>query len=210
MICVSLANIDFQECMKAINKAEYAEVRIDQLDLSEEQLKSLFSIKKKSIATCRPGKFDDARRLELLKLSIDSGAGYVDIEYEAKAEYRKELVEHARANHIFIIISYHNFDKTPSAKAMNDIIEQSVKWGANRTKITTMATLPTDCVRVMALYEKNKNIIAFCMGQMGTITRAAAPLLGAEFTYASLEPKLATAPGQLAVDEMKDIYNMMK
>jgi 3-dehydroquinate dehydratase len=48
------------------------------------------------------------------------------------------------------------------------------------------------------------------MGQIGTITRVAAPLLGAEFTYASLEPKLATAPGQLAVDEMKDIYNMMK
>jgi len=108
MICVSLANIDFQECMKAINKAEYAEVRIDQLDLSEEQLKSLFSIKKKSIATCRPGKFDDDKRLELLKLSIDSGAGYIDIEYEAKASYRKELIDHARANHVFIIISYHN------------------------------------------------------------------------------------------------------
>jgi len=45
MICVSLANINFQECVKAIGKAEFAEIRIDQLDLSEEQLKSLFSIK---------------------------------------------------------------------------------------------------------------------------------------------------------------------
>jgi 3-dehydroquinate dehydratase type I len=62
----------------------------------------------------------------------------------------------------------------------------------------------------MALYEKNKNIIAFCMGQIGTITRIAAPLLGADFTYAALESKLATAPGQLIVDEMKDIYKMMK
>jgi 3-dehydroquinate dehydratase-1 len=210
MICVSLANINFQECVKAIGKAEFAEIRIDQLDLSEEQLKSLFSIKKKSIATCREGKFDDAHRFELLKLSIDAGAGYVDIEYESKADYRKELVAYARAKHVFVIISYHNYDKTPSTKELKDIIEQAVKWGASRVKITTMATVQSDCARVMALYEKNKNIIAFCMGQIGTITRIAAPLLGADFTYAALESKLATAPGQLIVDEMKDIYKMMK
>jgi 3-dehydroquinate dehydratase-1 len=196
--------------MKAIGKTEYAEVRIDQLNLSEEQLRSLFAIKKKSIATCRPGKFDDAKRLALLKYSIDSGAGYVDVEYEAKAAYRKELIDYAHTKHAYAIISYHNFEKTPSAKAINAIIEQSFKWGANRVKITTMAITPADCSRVMALYEKNKNIIAFCMGQMGTITRIAAPLLGAEFTFASLEAKLATAPGQLEIEEMKDIYNMMK
>jgi len=210
MICVSLANINFQECMKAIGKAEFAEIRIDQLDLSDDQLKSLFSIKKKTVATCRPGKLDDAQRFKLLKLAINAGTGYVDIEYEANSAFRKELIELARTNHTQVIISYHNFDKTPLTKDLNDIIKQSVKWGANKVKITTMAKTPADCSRIMSLYEKNKNLIAFCMGQMGTITRVAAPLLGADFTYAALEPKLATAPGQLIVDEMMDIYKMMR
>ena len=210
MICVSLANINFQECIKAIGKAEFAEIRIDLLDLSEEQLKSLCSLKKKTIATCRRGKFDDPRRLELLKLAIDSGAGYIDIEYEAKPAYRRELINYARGKDVFVIISYHDFDRTPTTRDLINIIQQSFKWGANRAKITTMAKTPADCSRIMSLYEKNKNLIAFCMGQMGTITRVAAPLLGAEFTYAALEPKLATAPGQLVVDEMLDIYKMMK
>jgi 3-dehydroquinate dehydratase-1 len=210
MICVSLANINFQECMKAISKAEFAEIRIDQLDLSDDQLKSLFSIKKKTVATCRPGKFEDAQRLKLLKLAINAGTGYVDIEYEANSTFRKELIELARTNHTQVIISYHNFDKTPATKDLTDIIKQSVKWGANKVKITTMAKIPADCSRIMSLYEKNKNLIAFCMGQMGTITRVAAPLLGADFTYAALEYKLATAPGQLVVDEMMDIYKMMR
>jgi 3-dehydroquinate dehydratase-1 len=210
MICVSLANITFQECIKALNKAEFAEIRIDQLTLSEDQLKSLFSLKKKTIATCRPEGFDDARRLVLLKLSIDSGAGYIDIEYEANIAYRKELIKYAHANNVIVILSYHNFDKTPSDKALNDIIQQSLKWGADRAKITTMAQTTADCARVMSLYEKHKNLIAFCMGPLGTITRVAAPLLGADFTYAALDSKLATAPGQLTVDGMIDIYDLIK
>jgi 3-dehydroquinate dehydratase I len=210
MICVSLANINFEECIKALGKTEFAEVRIDQLELTEEQLASLFSIKKKTIATCRAGKIEEPRRLALLKHALDSGAGYVDIEYESNSVYRKELIYTARANEAKVIISYHNFEMTPPEKALNKIIRESIKLGANLVKITTTAKTAADCARVMALYEKHENLIAFCMGKIGSITRIAAPLLGAEFTYASLDSNLATAPGQLNFEEMIDIYDILK
>ena len=47
------------------------------------------------------------------------------------------------------------------------------------------------------------------MGKPGKITRIAAPFLGAPFTYAAWNEKLATAPGQLTVDELMDIYDVL-
>lgn len=208
MICVSLAGISFQECVKLIGKTEFAEVRIDQLDLSDEQFGSLFAMKSKTIATCRPGK-DTDQRLALLKLAIESGAGYVDIEYESDETFRNELVHYAKAHNCIAIISYHNFDNTPSIKELNDIIDNSFKWGADRVKIATNALNQADCARVMALYENHKNLIAFCMGKIGTITRVAAPLLGADFTYAAINKALATAPGQLTVEGFMDVYDVI-
>jgi 3-dehydroquinate dehydratase I len=209
MICVSLAGISFEECVKFISKTEFAEIRIDQLDLSDEQFCSLFAMKKKSIATCRPGK-DDDQRLALLKLAIESGAGYVDIEYESDVTFRTELLNYAHSHQTIAIISYHNFESTPGIKELNNIIDQSFKWGADRVKITTTATSQADCARVLSLYENYKNLIAFCMGKLGSITRVAAPLLGAEFTYASVNKSLETAPGQLSVDGLIDIYGVIR
>lgn len=209
MICVSLAGITFEECVKLMAKTEFAEIRIDQLDLSDDQFGSLFAMKKKTIATCRPGK-DVDQRLALLKLAIESGAGFVDIEYESDDTFRKELLEYARAHQTLVIISYHNFEITPSSEELHKIINQSFKWGADRVKITTTAISQSDCARVMSLYDNYKNLIAFCMGKTGAITRVAAPLLGADFTYAAVSKALATAPGQLTVDELKDVYGVLK
>ena len=209
MICVSLAGISFQECVKLMAKTEFAEIRIDQLDLSDSQFSSLFAMKKKSIATCRPGK-DDDQRLALLKLAIESGAGYVDVEYESDATFRTELMNYAHAHNILVIISYHNFECTPSSKELNQIIDQSFHWGADRVKITTTAASQSDCARIMSLYENHKNLIAFCMGKIGTITRVAAPFLGAEFTYAAISKTLATAPGQITYEGLIDVYEVIK
>jgi 3-dehydroquinate dehydratase I len=209
MICVSLAGITFQECVKLLAKTEFAEIRIDQLDLTDEQFGSLFAMKKKTIATCRPGK-DSDQRLSLLKLAIESGAGYVDVEYESDTTFRTELLQYAHSHKSLVIISYHNFELTPSAAELHDIIEQSFQWGADRVKITTTANTKADCARVLALYEKYDNLIAFCMGSTGAITRVAAPLLGAEFTYASINRQLATAPGQISADGLIDVYDIIK
>jgi 3-dehydroquinate dehydratase I len=210
MICVSLAGITFQECIKAIAIAEFAEIRIDQLDLSDDQFKTLFAMKRNTIATCRPGKHDDEQRMTLLKLAMESGAGFIDVEYEADDIFRTVLMNDAHAHEALAIISYHNFDETPTTAELEDIIAQSEEWGADIVKIATMANTKADCARIMGLYENHKQLLAFCMGRIGTITRVAAPLLGARFTYAAINRKLATAPGQVSVEALIEVYGMIK
>lgn len=205
-MCISLASQSFEECMRAVGKVKFAELRIDLLNITEEQLKTLCSIKHLTIATCRPGKYDDNKRKELLKIAMDAGAGYVDIEYESTTEYREELVNYAKSRNAVVIISYHNFDTTPPKEELNAIIAQSIAWGADKVKLATMANNAQDNARILSLYAEHSDIIAFCMGKQGVITRVAAPALGADFTFVAYSRKDATAPGQLTIGEMIDLY----
>jgi 3-dehydroquinate dehydratase-1 len=162
------------------------------------------------VATCRPGKFSDEERARLLLKAIQHGAQYVDIEFESEVKYRHMLVEHARAKGVKVIISYHDFDKTPSLKDLEAIVEKAQLMEADIVKIATLAKTPVDCATIMSLYRKEKDLIAFCMGQLGIITRIAAPLLGAEFTFAALDDSFKTAPGQLTIEEMEKIYKIIR
>jgi 3-dehydroquinate dehydratase-1 len=48
------------------------------------------------------------------------------------------------------------------------------------------------------------------MGEMAGLTRVAAPILGAEFTFASSDKSDETAPGQLTIEELLSIYKIVK
>jgi 3-dehydroquinate dehydratase-1 len=48
------------------------------------------------------------------------------------------------------------------------------------------------------------------MGNLGKITRIASLLLGADFTYASIDDSKKTAPGQIDLKKLKEILEMIK
>jgi 3-dehydroquinate dehydratase I len=206
MICISLGSVTYSECAKALGKSEYTELRIDLLDFTDENLKSLFKTKRKSVATCRPGNLDRIQRMTKLKNAILFGAGLIDIEYEADDSYRIELTNFAHENNAQVIISYHNYEITPARPELEAIINQSLNWGADYVKLATMANFDSDNARILGLYENHKNLIAFCMGKKGAITRFAAPLLGSLFTFAALNSEMATAPGQLTSEQLLELY----
>ena len=208
MICVSLAGLTYQECLTAIDRCEFAEVRIDLLDIRTDQFRDIFSAKNCIIATCRKSLTNNKNnnRTGLLKMAILSGAKYVDIEYDAETDIREEVTEFAHSHNCLVILSYHNYEQTPPKDQLELIIKQSRQWNADIVKIATTASNTKDCSVVMSLYSMFDKIIAFCMGDQGKITRIAAPFLGARFTYAALNNDLSTAPGQLTVDEMNRIY----
>jgi 3-dehydroquinate dehydratase type I len=57
---------------------------------------------------------------------------------------------------------------------------------------------------------RKQEIVAFCMGEKGKISRIYSPFLGAAWTYASLDQGRASAPGQLTVRELTDIWKTMR
>ena len=208
-ICISIGETPFITCLKLASTYPLIEIRLDLLKPSPEEIDRLSMQSMEWIAACRPGSLTERERTVMLAASIRAGATYVDIEYEAEPDYRRTLSDLAKRCCCKIIISYHNFETTPDIEVLNQIICHSKEMGADYVKLAVTANTPAHCARIMSLYEYHDNLIAFAMGEAGRITRIAAPLLGAQFTFASIDETHKTAPAQMTAQEMETVYNII-
>ncbi len=209
MICTSIAEEGLEACLKALESVEFAEVRLDKTKLSEKEVVQIFSASKKLIATYRKGDEQEIREKTLI-LAIDSGASMVDIELESTEEYRKKIISKARENTCEVIISYHNYEKTPSKNELEKIIEQCFEKGADIAKIACKVNSEKDNARLLGLLDCEKKLVVIGMGRLGRMTRILGPLLGSKFTFASTGAGKETAEGQLSKKEMEEILEVLK
>jgi 3-dehydroquinate dehydratase-1 len=209
MICISLVNKSYSECLKIIRKEEMVEVRMDLLDLNVRQVRKLFKASPRLIATFRKGIATDAKRFEYLSEAVSSGAAWVDIDLLTDESFRTELLRIASEKNCQVIVSYHNFALTPSYIDLVNIARECMLKGGALVKIACQVTSRKDVLNLLTLYDLDMRLIAIGMGNMGRITRIAAPFLGAEFTYASYETGEEAAPGQLGREEMRQILNLL-
>ncbi|MFC2098403.1 type I 3-dehydroquinate dehydratase [Bacteroidota bacterium] len=210
MICVSLSNLGFKECLALAEQEDFVEFRFDLLDFSTEEVHQVVSISKRSVATYRPHAKDPDRRMQTMITAIKAGANYVDIELEAESYFRKELIKTAKTHGRDVIISYHNFDHTPDASRLKKIVESCKKSNADVVKIACQVNNEEDIRALMGLYLENDRMVVIGMGKKGLITRVAAPFLGAEFTFASPGKGQETAPGQIDKKELTNLIDQIQ
>lgn len=210
MICISIADVTADEAKKLINENELCEVRMDKLTLTSDDITSLFSAKGKTIATYRPSEgLSESARIASLALAIQSGAAYVDIEVETDELYKTELVRQAKKHGCRVIVSYHDFIKTPVMRELEQILSWCLESSPDIAKIACQVNSIEDNARLLSIYSLNKNVISIGMGELGKITRIAATLLGAPFTYAAIDSSRKTAPGQIDTASLKKIISMI-
>ena len=214
MICVSIGSISFPELAKLLRSEEFVEIRLDQNDFSDDELRSIFSTLTKTIATCRPGKFKEEERIKKLKLCVESGASFIDIELETMDDSFKEISILAKVQNCNLIISHHNYEETPPISELKKIFRSSQDMGADIVKIACKVTTEKDNAILLSLYHcledtDTSQLILIGMGEKGKITRVAAPLLGAPFTYASYEAGKETAQGQITKSEIEEIIKVI-
>lgn len=206
MICVSLAEKDPATCLEVLERVEMAEIRLDLNGFTDEDIIRIFSARKKLIATCRPGNYSDAERMHKLKVAIDSGATFVDLEYEAPDDMRIPMMDYAHQCRCDVIISYHNYECTPALPELERIMCHCFELGADLAKIATLVKVNRDNSKILSLYKAPGRLVAIGMGELGKISRIVAPFLGAEFTYASLSDEDATAPGQISYTRLNQFF----
>jgi len=210
MICVSIADVSVNEATQIINENELSEVRMDRLNACMDDIKSLFSLKGKTIATYRPvDGLDEETRKKALILAIESGASYVDVEVEAADDFKADIIVAARRKNCSVIVSYHDFTKTPVMRELEQVLNWCYESGADIAKVACRVNSIEDNAKLLSVYSMNKNVISIGMGELGRITRIAAPLLGAPFTYASINRERRTAPGQIDSESLKNIIRMI-
>jgi 3-dehydroquinate dehydratase-1 len=197
MICVSLAEPTPERCLAALKALPFAEVRLDRMRTDEEGVARIFSRHARLIATCRPGRLTEARRLALLRAAIAAGAAYVDIEVEAGASYKRALVREARPAGCRVIVSHHDLERTPPRRVLEGIVGRCFASGADIAKIACRIRSPADNSRLLGLLDGARALVVVGLGKKGAVTRVAGPLAGGLFTFASRARGSETAGGQI-------------
>lgn len=198
----------------ALKKSDYVEVRLDFLK-KEQVPKALEIIKKdlnKIVCTLRPktegGKFEgnEKERISIIKLISEYNPYLLDIEYNTLKK-NKELVKYLKSTKTKLLVSWHDFKKTPKNTELQNKIKQMSKFSRN-VKIVSTAKSTDDSTRMLELYSKKgkNNLISFAMGDAGKISRILCLYLGSPYTYVSLGK--AVAPGQFSIDEVNNIINL--
>ena len=221
-ICVSIGGNDVDDtladALRVEEEADIIEIRLDGLT-KPEIAPFIDRIKKPLLFTNRPewegGLWCDAetKRLALLKQAISVHGAYVDIELRTEQILRQEIINLAAKNKSKTIVSWHDFQSTPSAGQLENILHEQMESGADIGKIVTMAHDYADVLRVLSLqtmaHENDFSLIAFCMGEAGRISRLATLDLGGYMTYAAPESGKSTAPGQLSVSTLHHLLNRL-
>ena len=220
-VCIPIVETTVEKALTAIEEvnrwADLIELRADYLKRVKLAL-LLENRRKPFIVTNRKkeegGKYkgEERKRLNVLQEAIDLGADYIDVELAAERSFLQGLIKNRRGTQV--ILSFHDFQRTPSLKELQRLFEQMVRLGADVTKIVSFARAWEDNLSILSLIPfaraRKQKIVAFCMGEKGKISRLFSPFLGAAWTYASLSRGKASAPGQLTVGEMKEIWGMLK
>jgi 3-dehydroquinate dehydratase/shikimate dehydrogenase len=147
-------------------------------------------------------------QFNILSHAIELGAEFIDVEMSWGAKLIHRL--QARCKSTKIICSYHNYNETP----INLIgqYRKMLKSGAPILKIVTYANDISDNERIFRFLDDARNnqtkLIAFCMGDRGQVSRILAPVYGSYLTYAARSTEDITAPGQISLDDLNNIYSI--
>lgn len=219
---------DIESAVKAAGEsvragAEMIELRVDYLEnLSKGEVVKLVCAARESIGatvpvivTCREKKeggaieYPDKLRVETLCEAIKAGAEFVDFEFANFLEttYSEKLrAALLSKTDCRLILSAHNFKS--KFENPEQIYEQILKvYPKAIPKLVYKANHINDCFAAFDLLHntRGKRII-FCMGEAGLISRILAKKLGSMVTFASIDEGKGTAPGQVTLEKMMQLY----
>ena len=215
-VCITITESNprkiVQDLKKALIDSDYAELRLDFLKPSQIPFCLTLSRKylRRCICTLRPttegGKFQgtENERISILKLISEFEPYLLDVEYNTLKK-NQELQKYLRTTKTNILVSWHDFVKTPNEQTLRLMLQKMSKF-SNNIKIVTTAKTIADTIRILSLYKistKKINLISFAMGDHGKMSRILCTKLGSPYTYVSQGKPIA--PGQFSIKEMKNI-----
>lgn len=221
-ICVSIGRENIDDAVAVAESvaslADVLEIRLD--CLKNPDIRPFIGIIKQPLLfTNRPqwegGKFagEEEQRLALLLQAVSEEVAYVDLELLAPTDSQQNMRSALQASNTQLILSWHNFTDTPSREELVGRMAMMQDNGADIGKIITTAHDHEDVLRVLQLQEVAAKLdfplIAFCMGKPGVVSRVATCGLGGYMTYCAVNEQEATAPGQLSVTAIREIYALM-
>jgi len=144
-----------------------------------------------------------ARRRRALLLEFLPRAKYVDIELRS-ARALQFVLRAASETAVGTIISFHDFEATPSIARLDDIVSRARSLGAAIVKVATRTEMPAELDRLLDFFERHRptgNVVAMGIGKLGRTSRLELARRGCSLNYAHLGSPAAA--GQLSVRDLR-------
>lgn len=151
---------------------------------------------------------------ELIKKVSESGSvDLVDIELFTGDEIVRDVIEKVHEYGVKVIISNHDFDKTPDKEEIINRLKKMQELGADIPKIAVMPTEKKDVLTLLdatrEMYENyaEKPLITMSMAGMGIVSRLCGEEFGSALTFGAAGK--ASAPGQVSVEKLKSVLTLL-
>lgn len=153
----------------------------------------------------------------LLGAVIKQGkAAAVDVELFMGDGVLEDIVAKAEEYDCIVIASNHDFDKTPDKSELISRLLSMKDKGAHISKIAVMPKCPEDVLTLLQATLDTKKareditLITMSMGQLGIISRLVGGTFCSAMTFGAKTKELASAPGQIEVNELKNILSIVE
>ncbi len=138
-----------------------------------------------------------------LNLAVDAGFAFVDCEYSPDFDYSAlaPLRDH-------LLLSHHDFEKTPDAAALEELIAGMKAVPAAHYKIALTANTFADNQMILdaASRYSAEGFTIFGMGPRGMYSRILAPFVGPGLVFVASSDETVAAPGQLTLQRSLAIF----
>ncbi len=146
------------------------------------------------------------RRRGALLLQFLPRAAFVDVELRS-ARPLEFVLQSAAAQNVRTIVSFHDFEKTPSGPRLDKIASEARSLGADIVKIATRTDTPTQLDRLLDFFNRQRGASAVAvmgMGKLGRVSRLELARRGCPLNYAHLGS--SAAAGQLSVRDLRRAF----
>ncbi|WP_420873327.1 type I 3-dehydroquinate dehydratase [Paenibacillus silvae] len=146
--------------------------------------------------------------------ALTSGyADLIDVELFSPEADVSTLIQSAHQYGVKVILSNHDFDKTPRKAELINRLRKAQELGGDLPKIAVMPQSTADVLTLLqATWEMNelyadRPIITMSMAGKGVISRLSGEIFGSAVTFGSAGK--ASAPGQVAVAELRQMLELL-
>ena len=153
----------------------------------------------------------------LLKSVLKQGkVGAVDVELFMGDGILEEISERAKEYDVKVIASNHDFSKTPEKDEIVKRLMDMKDMGADVSKIAVMPQSQKDVLTLLEATEEvhrlnpDMTLITMSMGKLGVISRLSGGVFGSAMKFGAKTKELASAPGQIEINELKAILDTIE
>ena len=156
--------------------------------------------------------FSEDEYFDLIQRMVRSQSiDLVDIELFMSESKVKETVKLANSHNVKVIMSNHDFDKTPDKQEMLNRLKKMQDFGADICKIAVMPKSASDVLTLLQVTNEMDNdrpIVTISMGTLGMISRISGELFGSAMTFGASTK--SSAPGQIPIKELRNTLTLLK